>query len=138
MAAFDPATRLQRLEQQLVAFERLHGDELREFQRRLEAYQRLHEDEVRLLREEIADLRAALAAAEAGDEGPPAAEGSSPAASRRPLHADASSARPALVAVDESSAGARPASPASAAATTARRSAISSRSSRTSSSCRRW
>jgi hypothetical protein len=67
MAAFDPATRLQRLEQQLEAFERLHGDELREFQRRLEAYQRLQEDEVRLLREEIAALRAALPAASGAD-----------------------------------------------------------------------
>jgi hypothetical protein len=67
MAAFDPQARLQRLEQQLEAFERLHGDELRELQRRLEAYQRLHEDEVRLLREEIADLRAALS----GDAAPP-------------------------------------------------------------------
>ena len=101
MAAFDPATRLQRLEQQLVAFERLHGDELREFQRRLEAYQRLHEDEVRLLREEIADLRAGLAAAEAGDEGPPAAAGEEPAASRRPLHADAPAATPTDPAVVE-------------------------------------
>jgi hypothetical protein len=60
MTAFDPQARLQRLEQQLEAFERLHSDELRELQRRLEAYQRLHEDEVRLLRDEIADLRAAL------------------------------------------------------------------------------
>jgi hypothetical protein len=60
MTAFDPATRLQRLEQQLAAFERLHADELRELQRRLETYLRLHEDEVRLLRAEIADLRAAL------------------------------------------------------------------------------
>jgi hypothetical protein len=63
MAAFDPAARLQRLEQQLEAFERLHSDELRELQRRLEAYQRLQEDEVRLLREEIAELRAALGGA---------------------------------------------------------------------------
>jgi hypothetical protein len=65
MSSFDPAAHLQRLEQQLAAFERLHGDELRELQRRLEAYQRLQEDEVRLLREEIADLRAALGEAAA-------------------------------------------------------------------------
>ncbi len=63
MAAFDHAARLQRLEQQLDAFERLHGDELRDLQRRLEAYQRLQEDEVRLLREKIAELRAALGGA---------------------------------------------------------------------------
>jgi hypothetical protein len=71
MTAFDPATRLARLEQQLAAFERLHADELREFQRRLEAYQRLHEEEVRLLREEIAALRAALAAGESSPPGAP-------------------------------------------------------------------
>jgi hypothetical protein len=75
LAAFDPAARLRRLEQQLEAFERLHGDELRELQRRLEAYQRLQEDEVRLLREEIADLRAALVAAESpAPADPPRAE----------------------------------------------------------------
>lgn len=72
MAAFDPVARLQRLERQLEAFERLHGDELRDLQRRLEAYQRLQEDEVRLLREEIADLRAALSDTErASAAGPP-------------------------------------------------------------------
>ena len=75
MAAFDPLARLQRLEQQLDAFEALHGDELRELQRRLEAYQRLQEDEVRLLHEEIADLRSALAGAErsTSTEPPPCA-----------------------------------------------------------------
>jgi hypothetical protein len=65
MSYLEPAARLERLEQQLAAFERLHGDELRELQRRLEAYQRLQEDEARLLREEIADLRATLGEAAA-------------------------------------------------------------------------
>ena len=89
MAAFDPDARVRRLEQQLEAFERLHGDELRELQRRLEAYQGLHEDEVRLLREELADLRAALAA-----------EGESPA--RIGTHGLASTAQAVEEAVDSS------------------------------------
>jgi hypothetical protein len=73
MSSFDPAAHLQRLEQQLATFERLHGDELRELQRRLEAYQRLQEDEVGLLREEIAALRAALGEATATPAPPDAA-----------------------------------------------------------------
>ena len=98
MAAFDPATRLQRLEQQLAAFERLHADELAELQRRLEAYQRLQEDEVRLLRAEIADLRAAL-----GAEGTAGSSGPAPlaATTAEPPAADTAPREPAAAAAEE-------------------------------------
>ena len=97
MAAFDPATRLQRLEQQLAAFERLHADELAELQRRLEAYQRLQEDEVRLLRAEIADLRAAIGAEDAAGSSAPAPLAATTA---EPLAAGTGVSEPAAAAAD--------------------------------------
>jgi replication fork clamp-binding protein CrfC len=46
-----------RLEQQLVAFERLHADELKRFQDQLATYQRLQNDELQMLRDELQQLK---------------------------------------------------------------------------------
>lgn len=56
----DLETQVQRFEQQLSAFEKLHADELKDFQEKLEIYMRLHADEVKLLREELAEVKKAL------------------------------------------------------------------------------
>ncbi len=70
----DLKTRLQRLEQQLAAFEKLHRSELAEFERRLAVYRQLHRDEVGLLRSELNKLRDDVLA-----ERSPAAQGPDPA-----------------------------------------------------------
>lgn len=54
-------TQLQRFEQQLDAFEKLHADELKGFEEKLATYIRLQADEVKFLREELAELRKELA-----------------------------------------------------------------------------
>lgn len=46
-----------RLEQQLIAFERLHADELKRFQDQLATYQRLQNDELQMLRDELKQLK---------------------------------------------------------------------------------
>ena len=56
----DLSTLVQRFEQQLVAFEKLHTDELRGLEEKLAAYRQLHADEVKLLREELAALKQEL------------------------------------------------------------------------------
>ena len=58
----DLLTRLQRLEQQLAAFEKLHADELKQFEEKLATYMRLQAGEAKLLREELAALRTAVQA----------------------------------------------------------------------------
>ncbi len=50
-----------RLDQQLVAFERLHTDELKRFQDQLETYRRLQNDELQMLRDEVKQLKDELA-----------------------------------------------------------------------------
>lgn len=64
----DLETRVRRFEQQLVAFEKLHADELKNFEDKLATYRSLQADEVRFLREELAELKRELAA---GKESPP-------------------------------------------------------------------
>ena len=56
----DLETHVQRFEQQLSAFEKLHADELKDFREKLAIYMRLHADEVKLLREELAEVKKAL------------------------------------------------------------------------------
>jgi len=51
---------MQRFEQQLNAFEKLHADELKDFREKLAIYMRLHADEVKLLREELAEVKKVL------------------------------------------------------------------------------
>jgi hypothetical protein len=58
----DLETQVRRLEQQLSAFEKLHANELKDFQEKLAAYMRLQADEVRQLHEQLAELRRAVEA----------------------------------------------------------------------------
>ncbi len=58
----DLETQVRRLEQQLNAFEKLHANELKDFQEKLAAYMRLQADEVRQLHEQLAELRRAVVA----------------------------------------------------------------------------
>jgi hypothetical protein len=58
----DLALQVRRLEQQLSAFEKLHANELKDFQEKLGLYVRLQADEVRQLREQLADLKRAVEA----------------------------------------------------------------------------
>ena len=60
-------TQLQRFEQQLDSFEKLHADELKKFEEKLEIYLRLQADEVKFLREELAALKQELANREASE-----------------------------------------------------------------------
>ena len=53
----NPEIRLQRFEQQLNAFEKLHTDELKKLNEKLVAYLRLQAEEVKFLREELAALK---------------------------------------------------------------------------------
>ncbi|MEZ4867326.1 MAG: hypothetical protein R3C14_38735 [Caldilineaceae bacterium] len=55
----DLQTRLQRLEQQLNAFEKLHREELENFAKKLAAYEQLHADEVKMLREQLEEAKRA-------------------------------------------------------------------------------
>ena len=57
-------TQVQRFEQQLNSFEKLHADELKKFEEKLVTYLRLQADEIRFLREELAALKQALASHE--------------------------------------------------------------------------
>lgn len=53
----DLALQVQRFEQQLSAFEKLHKDELEEFERKFFLFKKLHEEEVKLLKDELARLK---------------------------------------------------------------------------------
>jgi len=55
----DLETQIRRLEQQLNAFEKLHANELKDFQEKLAAYVRIQADEVQLLRQQLDDLKKA-------------------------------------------------------------------------------
>jgi hypothetical protein len=53
----DIEMQLQRLEQQLAAFEKLHREELEEFERKFAVYKQLQNDELNLMRQELMKLR---------------------------------------------------------------------------------
>jgi Flp pilus assembly protein TadB len=55
-------SKLQRFEQQLAAFEKMHNEELKSFAEKLAALKRIQADEVKFLKEELAALRQALTA----------------------------------------------------------------------------
>ena len=46
-----------RLEQQIAAFEKLHGDELKRFEAQLAAYRQMQSDELQMLRGQLAALQ---------------------------------------------------------------------------------
>ena len=53
----DVDSRLNQLEQQLAAFEKLHIGELNDFEERLAVYIKLHADEVKMLGDALAELK---------------------------------------------------------------------------------
>ncbi len=68
---------IQRFEQQLSAFEKLHADEVKGMEEKLALYRQLHADEVKMLHEELARLKDEVEtlkarAAKANEASPPA------------------------------------------------------------------
>jgi len=56
----DLELQVQRFEQQLSAFEKLHSEEMNEFKRKLQVFTQLHHDEIKLLQEELSRLKEAV------------------------------------------------------------------------------
>jgi hypothetical protein len=53
----DVELQLRRLEQQLAAFEKMHREELEEFERKFTLYKELQADELNLMRQELVKLK---------------------------------------------------------------------------------
>ncbi len=56
----DLEIQLQRLEQQLASYEKLHVEELQRFQAQAAAFQRLQGDELKMLRDQLQELKAEM------------------------------------------------------------------------------
>jgi len=51
-----------RLEQQIIAYEKLHTDEIKRFQEQFEAFQRIQAEELQMLRKQLAQFAEEIAA----------------------------------------------------------------------------